>query len=82
MRPASVRLVTSAATRIGLLIPVEQSRSGEDCQRTIARAFVSVPLLASRDVAEQSGENRAMNGVVGRVAFVETHVDEIPQRAL
>ena len=50
---------------------VRKTLSREHRDVAIARRFVEIALFATGDVADQTGQDRAMDGVVGGVAFVD-----------
>ena len=53
-----------------LLVPVVECRTGKDSDLPVAHALILITFLAQRDVAEQTGENRAVNRGVIRVALI------------
>src|ERR1019366_5158980 len=48
-----------------------KSRTGEHRHQPVARRLVAVALFEMRDMADQASENRAMDGIVSGVAFIE-----------
>jgi hypothetical protein len=75
LRLAGARL-GRGRVRLGPMLPgrltaLEEGRSGKDIEETVPCGLVAVAFLAPGDVAGQPGKDRAVNGVIGRVALVE-----------
>ena len=57
-------------------------RAGEHRNQPVARRLVIVPVLEARDMADQPGEDRAMDRVVSGVAFVEPERAQVIERVV